>query len=191
MGDRMPQIDDYTRVKRRKIMGDKDTGSDSDDGGVHLNPKEFITTEQVKQEPVRRKVKQEPEEHKSKTYVNQTKAGPPENGVKEGPKPAKAEPLETKYNPYLAHMDEQKDDTLGYGNGYGHGFKSSRMNGMSTGTTIGHFPHHETTAAMAQQAEDGPNNPYNGKPLSKQYFNILKTRRNLPVHAQRSVEIQI
>lgn len=167
MGDHMPQLDDYTRVKRRKIMDDKDLESESDDGGVHLNPEDFSTPEQVKQEPLQR------------------------NGVKEGPNYAKAEPSGTKYNPYLAHMDEQKDDTLGYGNGYGHGFKSSRMNGMSTGTTIGHFPHHETTAAMARKAEDGPNNPYNGRPLSKQYFNILKTRRGLPVHAQRSVEIQI
>ena len=38
---------------------------------------------------------------------------------------------------------------------------------------------------MAKLAEDGPNNPYNGRSLSKSYFNILKTRRNLPVHAQR------
>lgn len=164
MGDRMPQIDDYTRVKRRKIMGAKDMESDSDDGGgVHLTP---TAPEQVKQEPIQR------------------------NGVKEESRTAKAEPSETRYNPYLAHMDEQKDDTLGYGNGYGHGVKSSRMNGMSTtGTTIGHFPHHQTTAAMAKMAEDGPNNPYNGKPLSKQYYNILKTRRSLPVHAQRLVGI--
>jgi len=191
MSDRRSDIDDYTRVKRRKTMADTDTGSDSDDGGVHLDSKEFGTPEQVKQESLQRKVKREPEESSYKIYPKQTNAGPVENGVKDGPKPAKAEPSETKYNPYLAHMDEQKDDTLGYGNGYGHGFKSSRMNGMSTGTTIGHFPHHETTAAMAKKAEDGPNNPYNGKPLSKQYFNILKTRRNLPVHAQRSVKIQL
>ena len=38
---------------------------------------------------------------------------------------------------------------------------------------------------MARLAEDGPNNPFNGRSLSKSYFNILKTRRNLPVHAQR------
>ena len=38
---------------------------------------------------------------------------------------------------------------------------------------------------MAKGVEEGPNNPLNGQPLSKSYFSILKTRRNLPVHAQR------
>ena len=46
-------------------------------------------------------------------------------------------------------------------------------------------PRHATTAAMAQEAEAGPTNPYTGQPFSQQYFNILKTRRNLPVHQQR------
>ena len=27
---------------------------------------------------------------------------------------------------------------------------------------------------MAKKAEDGPNNPFSGKPLSSQYFNILR-----------------
>ncbi|EME40701.1 hypothetical protein DOTSEDRAFT_74295 [Dothistroma septosporum NZE10] len=38
---------------------------------------------------------------------------------------------------------------------------------------------------MAAQAEDGPDNPFTGMPLSDRYFGILKSRRGLPVHAQR------
>jgi pre-mRNA-splicing factor ATP-dependent RNA helicase DHX15/PRP43 len=38
---------------------------------------------------------------------------------------------------------------------------------------------------MAKKAEDGPENPFKGGVLSERYFGILKTRRNLPVHAQR------
>ncbi|KAH8601438.1 P-loop containing nucleoside triphosphate hydrolase protein [Bisporella sp. PMI_857] len=78
-------------------------------------------------------------------------------------------------NPYLAHMypDER------YGNGYlqnGYGASSSSLE---------KFKRHATTAEQAHAAEDGPDNPFNGKPLSKKYFNILKTRRDLPVHKQR------
>ena len=46
---------------------------------------------------------------------------------------------------------------------------------------------HRTTAAQGREAEDGPNNAFTGKPLTRQYFNILQTRRNLPVYAQRYV----
>ncbi|KAA8917721.1 hypothetical protein TRICI_000160 [Trichomonascus ciferrii] len=44
---------------------------------------------------------------------------------------------------------------------------------------------HATTAKQAGELEDGPLNPFNEKPLSDKYFKILKTRRDLPVHAQR------
>ena len=85
-------------------------------------------------------------------------------------------------NPYLAHMYEvQEYDS--YSNGYtprnGNGFSSSTRTGLSN------FKRHETTASQAHTAEDGPNNPFNNAPLSQQYFNILKTRRDLPVHKQR------
>lgn len=79
-----------------------------------------------------------------------------------------------KNNPYLAHHYEDNESN-GYSNGYSNG---------SGG--LDHLKRHATTTAQAQKAEDGPNNPFNGKPLSQQYFNILKTRRNLPVHAQRN-----
>ncbi|ESZ94725.1 putative pre-mRNA splicing factor RNA helicase (Prp43) [Sclerotinia borealis F-4128] len=77
-----------------------------------------------------------------------------------------------KANPYLAHM--YKEESNGWGNG---------SNGAGSG--LSKFIRHETTAAQAHEAEDGPSNPFNERPLSKQYFNILKTRRDLPVHKQR------
>jgi len=83
--------------------------------------------------------------------------------------------LDPKANPYLAHHYEV-DNT--YGNGF-----SSKANGSTTG--LDHFIRHRTTAKQAHEAEDGPNNPFNNAPLSQQYFNILKTRRDLPVHKQR------
>jgi pre-mRNA-splicing factor ATP-dependent RNA helicase DHX15/PRP43 len=63
-------------------------------------------------------------------------------------------------NPYLAHMYENKN-------------------------ALSRFQRHRTTAAQAHIAEDGPNNPFNGASLSQNYFSILKTRRDLPVHKQR------
>ena len=58
---------------------------------------------------------------------------------------------------------------------------------QSNGTGLKSFNRHATTAAQAIAAEDGPSNPFTGKKLSERYFDILKTRRNLPVHAQRQV----
>ncbi|KAJ9623058.1 DEAH-box ATP-dependent RNA helicase prp43 [Taxawa tesnikishii (nom. ined.)] len=92
-------------------------------------------------------------------------------------------------NPYLAHMypDEAADDQ-GYDNGnYSNGGATLRAtsNGQGQPDGLKHFKRHQTTAALAKKAEDGPSNPFNGNPLSERYFGILKTRRNLPVHAQR------
>jgi len=77
-------------------------------------------------------------------------------------KRVKVSDMDPKDNPYLAHMYEEpvKDK----------------------------FRRHTTTAEMAKKAEDGPNNFLTGQPLSNQYFRILETRRNLPVHAQRYVQ---
>lgn len=72
-------------------------------------------------------------------------------------------------NPYLAHHYESSNN--GYSNG--------------NSTILSGFKRHTTTAKQAHEAEDGPNNPFNGAPLSQNYFNILKTRRDLPVHKQR------
>ena len=96
-------------------------------------------------------------------------------------------------NPYLAHMQpkQEDDDDETYGNGhsgfYHKGNTNSKFSSRASATngSLAHFPRHNTTSAMARKAEDGPNNPFNGQPLSEQYFNILKTRRDLPVQAQR------
>lgn len=83
-------------------------------------------------------------------------------------------------NPYLAHMYEETNDyTNGHGSRNGDGYASSAS------TSLSNFKRHHTTALQANTAEDGPNNPFNNAPLSMQYFNILKTRRDLPVHKQR------
>ncbi|WPH04447.1 Pre-mRNA-splicing factor ATP-dependent RNA helicase PRP43 [Acrodontium crateriforme] len=76
-------------------------------------------------------------------------------------------------NPYLAHM--YNDENAGNG----------QTNGHANDSILSTFKRHATTAAGVRKAEDGPNNPFNGAPLSQRYFSILKTRRGLPVHAQR------
>ena len=192
MAHRRPDTDDNTRIKRRKTSPDSDSGSE--DGGVSLDPKYWGSDRLVKEEPPEgenidnyKQLKEEPPGIDSGIHHYESKAEPPENGFQYQHSSMKAEPSETKYNPYLAHLDVPVDETLGYSNGYRHGLKSGKLDGTSSGTTIGHFPRHGTNAAMAKKAEDGPNNPFTGKPLSTQYFNILKTRRNLPVHVQRLV----
>jgi pre-mRNA-splicing factor ATP-dependent RNA helicase DHX15/PRP43 len=91
--------------------------------------------------------------------------------------------MDPKANPYLAHMYQDDGGSNGYSNNNGYNGRSSN----GTASILDTFTRHQTTAALAQTAEDGPNNAFTNKPLSKQYFNILKTRRNLPVHSQRSV----
>ncbi|KAK3052006.1 DEAH-box ATP-dependent RNA helicase prp43 [Extremus antarcticus] len=88
-------------------------------------------------------------------------------------------------NPYLAHMYENGDangvglhNSDGYGNGH-----ASKANGNAS--SLSAFKRHTSTAKMAAVAEDGPENPFTRQQLSQKYFSILKTRRGLPVHAQR------
>ncbi|GMM57962.1 DEAH-box ATP-dependent RNA helicase [Maudiozyma humilis] len=45
---------------------------------------------------------------------------------------------------------------------------------------------HHTTSQQAEKLEDGPVNPFTGRDFSPRYFDILKVRRELPVHAQRA-----
>jgi hypothetical protein len=76
-------------------------------------------------------------------------------------------------NPYLAHMNHRESN-------------GGRSYGASSGL-LSHFQRHASTTQQASKAEDGPSNPFNGNNLSDRYFSILKTRRDLPVHAQRYV----
>ncbi|KAK8038775.1 pre-mRNA-splicing factor ATP-dependent RNA helicase prp43 [Apiospora rasikravindrae] len=79
-------------------------------------------------------------------------------------------------NPYLAHM--QQDNTMENGSRY-----SDRL---PKGSPFADFERRATTAKQAAKAEEGDNNPFTGEPHSPQYFNILKSRRDLPVHKQRA-----
>lgn len=71
-----------------------------------------------------------------------------------------------KYNPYLAHLNED-------------------ANNGDFPSPLDSFERHKTTAAQAAQAEDSELNPWTGQPHSQRYFDILKARRDLPVHKQR------
>ncbi len=118
--------------------------------------------------------------------------------------------MDPKKNPYLAHHYRQEDSddsdlAEDYGNGPVHGVSlgndrpgprpgprpstTATPAGVTTSTTdegtMANFPRRATTAGMARAAEDGKNNPFTGRPFSKQYIKILKTRRDLPVHSQR------
>ncbi|CAI6504579.1 AIS_HP2_G0018020.mRNA.1.CDS.1 [Saccharomyces cerevisiae] len=44
---------------------------------------------------------------------------------------------------------------------------------------------HRTTAEQAQRLEDGRVNPFTGREFTPKYVDIMKIRRELPVHAQR------
>jgi pre-mRNA-splicing factor ATP-dependent RNA helicase DHX15/PRP43 len=74
------------------------------------------------------------------------------------------------YNPYLAHT--YQNDQNGWGS-------------RETGSKLDSMKRRATTAKEAEVAEDGDLNPWTSQPHSQQYFRILKTRRDLPVHKQR------
>lgn len=84
-----------------------------------------------------------------------------------------------KDNPYLAHMYATETNN---GIAYGASDKAS---------LFANIKRHKTTAAQARQLEDGESNPFTGQPFSNRYLSILKTRRDLPVHAQRDEFLQL
>ncbi|KAI9667417.1 MAG: DEAH-box ATP-dependent RNA helicase prp43 [Bathelium mastoideum] len=89
--------------------------------------------------------------------------------------------MDPSQNPYLAHLYEN-------GSGSANGYAASHDSGYdsnSSARSMPGLPRHKSTAAQAHKVEDGPNNPFTGQPLSNKYFDILTTRRNLPVHSQR------
>lgn len=53
------------------------------------------------------------------------------------------------------------------------------------------FKRHQTTAEQAQKLESGEVNPFTGNEFSQKYFDILKVRRDLPVHSQRDEFLKI
>jgi pre-mRNA-splicing factor ATP-dependent RNA helicase DHX15/PRP43 len=95
-----------------------------------------------------------------------------EDGIRTKRQKTSTANMDPRSNPYLAHMYPEEKDIS-------NGAKGSDQSVLKT------FKRHVTTARDAMSAEDGPNNPFTGQKLSQRYFDILKTRRNLPVHAQR------
>lgn len=71
-------------------------------------------------------------------------------------------------NPYLAHMEGNQESS-----------------DCGPESLFDYSKRQLTTAKDAEKYEDGPLNPFNGTPFSENYFKILKTRRDLPVKAQR------
>lgn len=77
-----------------------------------------------------------------------------------------------KYNPYLAHMHDNGDSN---GNGQE----------PSPDSPLAGMKRQQTTAKQAAKAEDSESNPFTGRPHSQKYFQILQSRRDLPVTKQR------
>ncbi|KAK2071871.1 hypothetical protein P8C59_006261 [Phyllachora maydis] len=75
---------------------------------------------------------------------------------------------DSNYNPYLAHH-----------------YETDNQNSEGWVTPLDDMKRHATTAKEAEAAEDYQVNAWTGHSHSTQYFNILKTRRDLPVHKQR------
>ena len=90
-------------------------------------------------------------------------------------KKVKKEEQPEKYNPYLAHMYEGNGDMT-------NGFKS---NEPSPDSPFAGMKRRDTTAKQAAKIEDLDSNPFTAKPHSQKYFQILQTRRDLPVSKQR------
>ncbi len=83
--------------------------------------------------------------------------------------------MDPRNNPYLRHHYE--NDSNGYQNGYS--------------TPLSKLRRHATTAGQAREAEDAQNSPFTGRSHSDRYLSILRTRRGLPVHAQRDEFLQM
>ncbi|KAI4154477.1 MAG: hypothetical protein LQ340_001667 [Diploschistes diacapsis] len=110
----------------------------------------------------------------------------------------KGKPLDPESNPYLAHMypdsgSDSEDGGVPLPPSGRSAVKSSydtyQANGTVSDDPLASFQRHKTTSTMAKAAEDGPLNPFTGGQLSSRYFDILRTRRNLPVHSQRFLNL--
>ena len=196
--DRRPISEGQGRAKRRKTesMDARYNGESDDDGGVKLEPvsrtaeikpkREDLDAESSKytdgkDTPIgkatsKKRKKEEDLDDESNPYLTEQYEGP-----------ARKKQMDPRANPYLAHRYEEPAEDESTYNGYTNGYArtTKRVEGPLKASSVAGFPRHKSTAAMAKKAEDGPKNPFNGQPLSTEYFSILKTRRNLPVHQQR------
>lgn len=170
-------FEDRVGVKRQKMESSDE--SDDEAGGVSLSGYSAASKQSNRGTP---------NGNFKKAFSKADDLSPVEKVEPSSKKSTKAE-LDPASNPYLAHHYEGNDQTYGRW-GYHNEYKGLKQSKGGFGSHS-NLSRHATTAAMAKSAEDGPDNPYNGKPLSSKYFDILHTRRNLPVHAQRDEFLQI
>ncbi|KAG9290544.1 hypothetical protein G9A89_020914 [Geosiphon pyriformis] len=78
-------------------------------------------------------------------------------------------------NPYLAHLPKKQRLVLATN-------ARSPLDGFIPG---------KTNSEQASKAEDGPINPFTSRAFSPEYYKILTSRRNLPVHAQRQEFLEL
>jgi pre-mRNA-splicing factor ATP-dependent RNA helicase DHX15/PRP43 len=99
----------------------------------------------------------------------------------------KAKKEEPESNPYLAHWNE--DRHIKRQSFLPHSCQALTPpieEPSNSGDLLANMRRHQTTTKQANAAEDGPLNPFTGEQLSANYFGILKKRRGLPVHQQRT-----
>jgi pre-mRNA-splicing factor ATP-dependent RNA helicase DHX15/PRP43 len=94
---------------------------------------------------------------------------------------------EPESNPYLAHWNEdrpiKRQSVL---SPLYQVLTPATEDPSNSGDLLRKMRRHQTTMKEANAAEDGPLNPFTGEKLSANYFSILKKRRELPVHQQRT-----
>lgn len=86
-------------------------------------------------------------------------------------------------NPYAAHLDspqQQQQQQRGSNGAATNG--SNPLDGWITRKVVG---------KQVEAAMDGPINPFTARPHSQRYFEILKQRKNLPVHQQMTEFLEI
>ena len=173
--------------KKRPAMED-DSSDDDYSGGVKLE--KYEENELVGRKRQKLETSQIVHEYQKPPQVDE-KSKEEDHLAESHTEPYKKE-NDPKSNPYLAHMYEEEEQDPNF-NSYSYGYSrpALKTTNSSYDPTPSRIPRHKSTAAMAVKAENGPNNPFNGSRLSPQYFNILKTRRNLPVHQQRDEFLQM
>lgn len=206
--DRRPDSKGQGRVKRQKTasMDSRSVAESDDEGGVKLEnfgqpaevkskKEDLDATSHRYADGLGKSVGHTGKKKRKKEEEEEDEADPVPNPylAQQYEEPPKKKALDPRANPYLAHRYEEPVEDEGSYNGYsnGYGRPTNRTDGVSNASSVARFPRHKSTSAMARNAEDGPNNPFSGQPLSSQYFNILKTRRNLPVHQQRYVKCEL
>lgn len=194
MADHRPETEDSARKKRQKtshISLGLDPEADQSVAHIHKDAVEKMAEHRPEFEASGRKKRRKVSDSSSESdpevnpYLNHVhKDEPEDSSTKKRQKVSHtSSKLDPEANPYLAHLYKDSTEENESKNNYTNSLKKTR--GFSDAMGLSNFPRHATDAAMARKAEDGPLNPFNGKPLSKRYFEILQTRRNLPVHAQR------